>query len=80
VDASTRKRLLRDRERCLRWAAAMSGDPVRGTLLNLVRLYEAELALRYRTADCIADSRELLVRVDAVLDRRKRKPMRPAGR
>ena len=70
MDAWTHKRLLRDRERCLRWAEAMSGDPVRATLLNLVRLYESELTLRYRSASCIADSRETLLRADAVLERR----------
>ena len=73
MDALTRKRLLRDRERCLRWAATMSGDPIRATLLNLVRLYESELVLRYRTADCLADSRDLLLRVDATLERQSRK-------
>ena len=79
VDAWTRKRLLRHRENCLRWGtAAALDDPVRVSLLNLARLYATELVLRARSADCIADSRELLVRVDAVLERKNREPAPPA--
>jgi len=73
VNALTRKRLLRNREHCLAWGAAAGlDDRTRASLLNLAQLYATELVLRGRSADCIADSRELLVRADAVLARRNR--------
>ncbi|HUI98049.1 MAG TPA: hypothetical protein VLX44_19990 [Xanthobacteraceae bacterium] len=82
MDVLTRKRPLRHRENCLRWGeAAAVDDPVRASLLNLARLYATELVLRVRSADCIADSRDLLLRADAVLGRknRPREPALPAG-
>jgi hypothetical protein len=64
---SKREPLLRHRNRCLQLAEMAPSEAIRVKLLSVARLYEIEVNLIDRAGQSIADSKELIAKIEALL-------------
>jgi hypothetical protein len=62
--------LLKRRDRCFEKAENAPTEAIRTRLLSVCYLYEIDVDLLCRARQCIADSKELIAKTEALLSRR----------